>query len=123
MQFPLPPLSGRKAEPSNSPITTPLATQHRQAAATYRKTIMFAVLTTVLRQKTTFKQNHDTHGSSVEVSEKVNPDKNYSSFALCGARMVGLVGGGGGGGGKARLTHPRTIATMFGALFIEFKEN
>lgn len=102
MQFPLPPLSGRKAEPSNSPITTPpLATQHRQAAATYRKTIMFAVLTAVLRQKTTFKQNHDTHGRSVEVSEKVKPDKKYSSFASCGARMVGMVEG-----GKARLTHP-----------------
>lgn len=82
---------------------------------------MFIALTTSLGQKTTFKQNHDTHGSFVEVSEKVNPDKNYSSFASCGAMMV--VWGGRGVKRDLRTLCFRTIATMFGALFIEFKEN
>lgn len=95
------PCQGEKPNPQTLPFLPLRTTQHLQAAATYRKTIMFAVLTTVLRQKTTFKQNHDTHGSSVEVSEKVKPDKNYSTFASCGARMVGWWEG-----GKARLTHP-----------------
>lgn len=79
----------------------PLTTQHSQAAATYRKTIMFAVLTTVLGQKTTFKQNHVTHGSSVEVFEKVKPDKNYSALLHAAQGWFDGVEG-----GKARLTHP-----------------
>lgn len=87
------PCQGEKPNPQTLPSPPPLATQHSQAAATYRKTIMFAVLTTVLRQKTTYNQN-DTHGSSVEVSEEVKPDKNYSTFASRGARMVGWVEGG-----------------------------